>query len=158
MKTKEELIQYLRDQGHKITPQRLAVIDVLIEQKDTHPGARLIYEEAKKKIKTISLSTVYGTLNEFSRCGLIKTLQFDQMENRYDGNLEGHINLICERCRRIIDYPVPPAIDPGEVSRTTGFVINDARLEYYGWCRDCLGETGQTGKNEGHTKKGGTDE
>ena len=69
--------------------------------------ARLVYEEAKKKKKSLSLSTTYATLNELSRHGIIKTLQFDKMENRYEGNLEEHINLICERCKKILDYKVP---------------------------------------------------
>ncbi|MDP2968787.1 MAG: transcriptional repressor, partial [Deltaproteobacteria bacterium] len=105
--TKESMIQRLRERGLKVTPQRLAIIEVLIEKRDLHPGAHLVYKEAKKKKKGLSLSTTYATLNEFSRHGIIKTLQFDRMENRYDGNLEEHINLICERCKKILDYKVP---------------------------------------------------
>ena len=75
--TKESIIKRLRQKGLKVTPQRLAIIEVLIEQRDSHPGARLVYEEAKKKKKSVSLSTTYATLNELSRHGIIKTLQFD---------------------------------------------------------------------------------
>ena len=70
------------------------------------PARRLVYKEAKKKKKSLSLSTTYATLNELSRHGIIKTLQFDKMEDRYEGNLEEHINLICERCKKILDYNV----------------------------------------------------
>ena len=121
----------------KVTPQRRAIIEVLIEKRDLHPGARFVYEEAKKKKKSLSLSTAYATLNEFSRHGIIKTLQFDRMENRYEGNLEEHINLICERCKKILDYKVPIAVDQREVAKKTGFSITDTRLEYYGYCREC---------------------
>jgi len=75
--TKESIIKQLRERGLKVTPQRMAIIEVLIEQRDSHPGARLVYEEAKKKKKSVSLSTTYATLNELSRHGIIKTLQFD---------------------------------------------------------------------------------
>jgi len=135
--TKESIIKQLQEKGLKITPQRLAIIDVLIEHRDLHPGARLVYKEARKKKTSLSLSTVYATLNAFSLHGVIKTLQFDKMENRYEGNLEEHINLICERCSKILDYKVTPAVDQREVAKKTGFSITDTRLEYYGLCREC---------------------
>lgn len=135
--TKESMIRQLKERGLKVTPQRLAIIEALIEKGDLHPGARLVYKEAKKKKKSLSLSTIYATLNEFSRHGIIKTLQFDRMENRYDGNLEEHINLICEKCKKILDYKVPMTVDQGEVAKKTGFSITDTRLEYYGYCQEC---------------------
>ena len=138
--TKESIIKQLRARGLKVTPQRVAIIEVLIEQRDSHPGARLVYKEAKKKKKSISLSTTYATLNELSRHGIIKTLQFDKMENRYEGNLEEHINLICEKCKKILDYKVPVTVDPRRVVKKTGFSITGTRLEYYGLCRECREE------------------
>jgi Fe2+ or Zn2+ uptake regulation protein len=142
---KELIITELKEKGLKVTPQRMAIIEVLVERGDLHPGARLVYEEAKKKKKNLSLSTTYTTLNELSRHGIIKTLQFDKMEDRYDGNLEGHINLICERCKKILDYNVPITVDPKRVMKKTGFWITDTRLEYYGYCRDCHAKTKEGG-------------
>jgi Fur family peroxide stress response transcriptional regulator len=139
--TKESIIKQLRQKGLKITPQRVAIIEMLIERRDSHPGARLVYEETKKKNKGVSLSTTYATLNELSRQGIIKTLQFDKMENRYEGNLEEHINLICQKCKKILDYKVPITVDPKRVVKKTGFSITDTRLEYYGYCRDCHSKT-----------------
>ncbi len=62
--TKESIIRKLKAEGLKLTPQRLAIIEVLIEKRDLHPGARSVYEEAKKRKKSLSLSTTYATLNE----------------------------------------------------------------------------------------------
>jgi Fur family peroxide stress response transcriptional regulator len=120
-----------------MTPQRLAIIDTRTENKGFHPGARFVYEEAKKKKKSLSLSTTYSTLNELTRLGIIKTLQFDRMENRYEGNLEEHLNLICERCGKIVDYKASMAIDRKIAERKTGFSIIDTRLDCYGYCREC---------------------
>ena len=138
--TRESIIKQLKEEGLKVTPQRMAIIEVLIEKRDLHPGARLVYEEAKKKKKSLSLSTAYATLNELSRHGIIKTLQFDKMENRYEGNLEEHVNLICEKCKKILDYKVPITVDQRGVAKKTGFSITDTRLEYYGYCRECREE------------------
>ena len=117
MTTKESIIHELTVKGLKITPQRLAIIDVLIEQKEAHPGASLIFREARKKAKGISLSTVYATLNELANHGIIKMLQFDRAENRYEGNLAEHVN-----------------------AEKTGFDITDMRLECYGYCQECSKE------------------
>jgi Fur family transcriptional regulator, peroxide stress response regulator len=137
MMTKDSIIQQLKERGLRITPQRLAIIEVLLEKGHLHPGARFIYKEAKKKSRSLSLSTTYATINEFSRHGIIKTLQFDGVENRCEGNLDEHINLICERCGKIVDYKIPPSVDQNEMTRRTGFIITNSRLEYYGYCRDC---------------------
>lgn len=135
--TKESIIGRLREKGLKITPQRLAIIDVLVEQRHLHPGARLIYEKARKKKEGLSLSTVYASLNELSSFGIIKILQFDEMENRSEGNLKEHVNLICKKCRKILDCQAPITIDKKKVAKKIGFSITDSRLEYYGLCREC---------------------
>ena len=140
MTTKESIIHELKVKGLKITPQRLAIIDVLIEQKEAHPGASLIFREARKRAKDISLSTVYATLNELANHGVIKMLQFDRAENRYEGNLAEHVNLVCNKCRKIVDYMFPVSIDPKEIAEKTGFDITDTRLEYYGYCEECSKE------------------
>ena len=139
---KESIIKQLKEKGLKVTPQRIAIIDVLIEQGDLHPSARLVYKAAKKKKKSLSLSTTYATLDEFSRHGIIKTLEFDKMENRYETNLQEHINLICERCKKIIDYKVSIGVDQRDVAEKTGFSITDTRLEYYGYCGECRKDKG----------------
>ena len=137
---KESIIQRLKEKGLKITSQRLAIIDVLVERGHIHPGASFIYREARKKHKSLSLSTTYATINEFIRFGIIKALEFDAKENRCEVNLDEHINLVCERCGKIIDYRAPDCVDRGKVSKTTGFVITSNRWEYYGYCQDCSGD------------------
>lgn len=136
--TKEGLIRQLREKGFKITPQRRAIVEALVDNRKLHPGAHLIFEEAGKKTKSLSLSTVYATMSELSQCGLIKSLEFDRMDNRYEGNLDEHVNLICRGCGKIVDYALPAHIEPREIAGKTGFYIMDARMEYYGYCRDCM--------------------
>jgi len=136
--TKEDLIGQLKDNGLKITPQRLAIIDALVENRYEHPGATLIFHEALKKAGRVSLSTVYATLKEFSESGLIRQMQFDRLENRYDVDLSDHVNLICKRCGKVMDYHVPAPLDPKNIVRKSGFVVTDTRIEFHGYCRDCL--------------------
>ncbi len=136
--TKEDLIGQLKDNGLKITPQRLAIIDALVENRYEHPGATLIFHEARKKAGSVSLSTVYATLKAFSESGLIRQMEFDRLENRYDVDLSDHVNLICKRCGKVVDYHVPAPLDPKNIVRKSGFVVTDTRIEFHGYCQDCL--------------------
>ena len=134
---KTRLIQGMREKGLKLTSQRLAIIEVLVDKTPVHPSADLIYREAKKKVRSLSLSTVYSTLNELSKHGIIKMLEFDKMENRYEANMMEHINLICKGCKKIMDYKPPFIIDTDEIAKRNRFRVTDSRLEYYGYCQEC---------------------
>jgi Fur family transcriptional regulator, peroxide stress response regulator len=141
MLNKNEFIGLLKEKGLKITPQRLSVIETLMENRYEHPGATLVYREARKKLHSISLSTVYATLKEFSESGLIRALEFDRMENRYDLDLSEHINLVCKQCSSISDFALPCSMESKDIMRKSGFLITDARMEYHGYCRNCLKKT-----------------
>ena len=134
---KESILKKMKEKGLKLTPQRLAVVDAFVKHSALHPAAGQIYREAKKKQRRLSFSTVYLTLNELSKHGIIKMLEFDRMENRFDGTIADHINLICKGCGKIMDYQPPPVLKGKEVAETTGFWVTDARLEYYGYCAGC---------------------
>ena len=134
---KDFIIKRIKKEGLKLTPQRLAIIEILVDQSPLHPSACLVYQEAKRRRKSLSLSTVYATLNELSRHGIIKVLEFDKMENRYEGNIADHINLICKSCKKIFDYKNPLSIDSEEIKRKARFVVTDTRLDYYGYCQEC---------------------
>jgi len=137
MITAEAILKKLKERGLKLTSQRRAVVEALVELGELHPGAHAVYEKARKKKKSLSLSTTYATLSELSVNGIVKLLQFDRMEDRYDGNLDEHVNLVCVNCGKIADYKAPFAAKPGEVMKKTGFAVTDTRLEYYGLCREC---------------------
>lgn len=134
---RQTALRKLKEKGLKITPQRLAVIEALAATRDLHPGAGAVYREAKKRHGNLSLSTTYAALKELSAHGIIKTLQFDTAENRYEVNNDEHVNLICNDCGKIFDYEVSTPADPGEVEKRTGFSVAGTRLEYYGYCKEC---------------------
>jgi Fe2+ or Zn2+ uptake regulation protein len=134
---KASIIEKLREQRLKLTPQRIAIIEAFLNNISLHPPASVIYEEARKKVRRLSLSTVYATLNELSRHGIIKMLEFEKMENRYEGNIAAHINLVCKGCNKIMDYKPPISIDLKSVGKKARFRVTDTRLEYYGYCQQC---------------------
>jgi len=134
---KDSILKKMKAKGLKLTPQRRAIVEAVVRTSLSHPAASLIYQEARKKFSGLSLSTVYSTLSELSKHGIIKMLEYDRMENRFEGNIEVHINLVCKGCKKIIDYQLPVFIDPKEVIKTASFLVTDTRLEYYGYCQEC---------------------
>ena len=126
----------MRDKGLRLTPQREAILDYLLSTNE-HPSARRIFENVRKKVPRICLSTVYGTLAELSKHHIIKELEFAEMENRYEANLAQHINLVCVRCGKIEDYLTAHTIDMEQIRQATRFRALQSRFELYGVCAAC---------------------
>jgi len=68
--------------GHRLTPQRREVYNVLLEERD-HPSATEVFIRAKKRIPGISLATVYNCLETLVECGLAKQVNVEREATRY---------------------------------------------------------------------------
>jgi Fe2+ or Zn2+ uptake regulation protein len=126
----------LRGAGCRITRQRTAVIRYLAGRID-HPSARRIYSELEGTEPGLSLATVYNTLSTLVELGLIKQIDFEAVDNRYDTNLAPHINLVCTSCGRIDDFDHELPVTPEEIEHRLGFSTTDFRIEYRGVCASC---------------------
>ena len=132
----QTLISRLREKGYKLTPQRREIIKLLARDM-THPGAMDILRKVRKTVPKISMSTVYYTLDMLKKEGLIRELEYYDTDNRYDVNVSDHINLVCTRCRKIIDFTGNVPSFSKAVEKETGFKPASMRFEYYGICRNC---------------------
>ena len=132
----QRLIASLRDKGYKVTVPRREIISILSRDL-SHPGAVNILRKVRKKAPHVSLSTVYYTLDILKKEGLIKELEFYDRDNRYDVNIESHINLICGKCGRIDDLPGGIPLSFADVKKRTHFEPQGMRFEYYGLCKAC---------------------
>jgi len=89
----EEILNMLKKEGLKITPQRIEIVKTLLELRDQHPSLKELYEKVRKKIPTISFSTLYSTIRRLEELGLVKL--FDLLgETRIELNRKPHVNLI----------------------------------------------------------------
>ena len=133
---KKRIIEGMKAKGLKLTRQRLEIIDIIAREK-SHPSASAIFYDARKKAPSISLSTVYYTLDIMKRAGLIKELEFDDRDSRYEGDVSDHLNLVCKGCGNIEDFLAAKPVPLEKVEKKTGFRADSARFEYYGLCRKC---------------------
>ncbi len=134
----------LRDAGFRITPQRVAVIRYLAGRTD-HPSARQIFENLADSEPGLSLATVYNTLGTLVELGLIREMDFEAGDNRYDTNLAPHINLVCTMCGGIDDLDHELPVPPAELEERFGFEATDFRIEYRGMCAACRKRPESTG-------------
>ena len=128
----------LSHKGYKLTSQRLEIINFMAHCR-CHPGAMDILRELRKTKPSISMSTVYYTLDILKKEGLIKELEFYDRENRYDVNVSDHFNLICRKCGKIQDFMQPLPFSVETIESTTGFRPLGVRFEFYGYCKNCKG-------------------
>lgn len=135
---KKATVRKMREAGLKITPQRRTIIEVLAEINLLHPPVSLIHKEAQKKIPSLSLSTTYATVNELRRLNMVTVLDFGGGESRCETDPAEHINLICRGCGRVLDYRIPFSFNRKLMSSDTGFLITGGRMEYYGFCKECV--------------------
>lgn len=134
----EKMIQKLREQDHRITPQRLAILNVLAAS-EGHPSVEQIYARVKTDFPTTSLATVYKNVSLMKSLGEVLELGFSDDSNRYDGNNPyPHPHLVCTHCKKIIDPDLSSLQDlTQELVRETGFRILNHRMDFFGICPEC---------------------
>ena len=134
----EAMLEGLRASGLRLTPQRVAICEVLATSR-SHPTAYEIHRRLRWRFPTMSLATVYKTLDALVRLGLVSALgdAGDGMVH-YDGDTEPHINLVCLSCHRVQDLEgvVVRALHRTVAARS-GYALKGARLVYYGLCPEC---------------------
>jgi len=133
-----QMLSKLKGHDFRITPQRLAVLNVLAAS-DGHPSVERIYDMVRVQFPTTSIATIYKTVALLKQENEVLEISFPDGSNRYDGNKPyPHPHLICMRCKKIIDPDLSSLEDLAkEVARETGFQIATHRVDFFGLCREC---------------------
>lgn len=94
--------QLFSDRGIKVTPQRIAVYSAMTILK--HACAEDIVGEVHKSSPTISVGTIYNTLDCLTQNGLIAKISTSDNKKYYDINVHPHYHLYSETSHRIEDF------------------------------------------------------
>jgi Fur family peroxide stress response transcriptional regulator len=123
--------------GHRLTPQRREVYNVLLEDRD-HPTATEVFLRAKKRVPSISLATVYNCLETLVECGLAKQVNVEREATRYCPNLSEHGHFVCDSCGIVSDIPVAKGGSLTQFLKVpTGFSVNHSEITLRGTCPAC---------------------
>lgn len=138
MTTQEHLVARLKLLGIRLTPQRLAIAEVVVNSAD-HPTVREIFERVRDFFPYVTLATVYSTLSLLQQAGIVRELPFPK-QSRYDANLSPHANLVCLSCGAVVDAAVGQE-SVAKLERVIGqsadFRIASQRVDFYGHCEGC---------------------
>jgi Fur family peroxide stress response transcriptional regulator len=137
MSTVEHFCEQLRSQGRRVTPQRRAIIQVLLENDATHLTAEHIFTRVQAVMPDMSHATVYNTLRELVEMGTLRELDLGLGERHYDVTMEDHAHLVCLGCGRVEDIPYNHSAPMLPPEHTQGFQIMDRIIMFRGYCPAC---------------------
>ncbi len=135
----DEAVAALRASGERMTVARRAMIGI-ISDAGMPMTAVTIFEYLKKKYPRINKTTVYRELKFLERKNIVRAMQFDERNKRYERTPEEHRHhLICTGCKRIEDVVLDHDLDAIEekLSEQSAFKVERHALEFYGLCGEC---------------------
>ena len=138
----DEITRKLKESGHRLTPQRMAVLKILASSFN-HPSVEQVYDQVKVDFPMTSLGTVYKTVTLLKEMGEILELRFGEDSHRYDGaRPDPHPHLICIQCNKIIDGDL--SLDQKSLrslEQASGYQILRPQISLFGLCPDCKEES-----------------
>jgi Fe2+/Zn2+ uptake regulation proteins len=133
----EHVTELLRDNGFKVTPQRLAIYNVLSGTK-AHPSAEMIFNELQPLYPTMSLATVYKTIEILKEIHLVQALNVGEDSFRYDANTINHPHVRCMSCGRVDDLDnIDSRNFVNEVAGSTTYRLTGQQFYFFGVCPEC---------------------
>lgn len=132
----------------RLTPQREAILRILLECQDKHLTAEDIYDRTRTDCPDIGLATVYRTLELFEELNLVSRLEFGDSGRRYEFCFGvDHHHLLCTDCGHIEEFseellngdlqPVLAHEFQEKLARESGFLITHHSLRFFGYCSRC---------------------
>jgi Fur family transcriptional regulator, ferric uptake regulator len=129
--------------GYRVTEPRRSLAGLIAAQ-DGHFTAAELVEAAAAKRPAVGRATVFRTLDLLEGIGAVERLDLPSGEHAYVGcEPAHHHHVVCSRCGRtseIDDAGLRPVVR--EVTRQTGFRVDDHRLELFGICPECQAAAG----------------
>jgi Fur family ferric uptake transcriptional regulator/Fur family peroxide stress response transcriptional regulator len=127
----------LKEQGLKVTPQRLALLDLIEEH--GHISIEELYELLIEDFPSLSLATIYKNMIIMTNSGILKEIKIDNAKSKFEIIKDDHIHFICSCCGAIEDkHPtaeLKSAFDT--IASSENFSFNDYNLNLYGKCTAC---------------------
>jgi Fur family ferric uptake transcriptional regulator len=138
----EKLKTNLKEKGYKLTPQRRAIVDIIIQNAGSHLTTEELYDLVKTDCPEIGLATVYRTVQLLEELGVVSKLDLNDGCYRYelvreDENHQHH-HLICSQCGRVIEVQGDLLeILEHEIESKYDFQIKNHSVKFYGICSEC---------------------
>lgn len=138
-----KLKENLKIKGYKLTPQRRAIVEILVSNEGKHLTAEEIYDLVKVDCPEIGLATVYRTIVLLEELGIVTKLDLGDNCSRYELIHEEenhqHHHLICRNCSRVIEVEGDLLeLLEQNIEQKYNFKIQDHSVKFFGLCSNCL--------------------
>ena len=137
MTTDTTLTEALHSRGMRVTPQRLVIARVL-QRLDRHASVDEVASEVVKEFPTVSVPTVYATLELLAGLGFARRVTVAPGAVLYDPHTDDHHHLVCRNCQSVtdvvLDLDTAAALASAE---SHGFAPDRAELVVTGLCSAC---------------------
>ena len=132
-----DIAQILRSEGFKVTPQRIAIYDAL-RGHHNHPTAEMIYHSLRPTHPSMSLATVYKTMEIFEKIGLVKVLEVGDERAHYDWDTTAHAHIRCVRCNKVEDMMNVDLHAIADIAgKASAYQITGQQITFEGVCPEC---------------------
>ena len=120
-----QIIESLRSVGLRPTRQRLALTKLLFDGQDRHVTAEMLHGEALAAGVSVSLATVYNSLHQLNKAGLLREIVVEVGRSYFDTNISSHHHIFNEDTRKLTDIAadqiqligLPAIADGQEINR-----------------------------------------
>ncbi len=136
--SQKEIKNFLLEKNIKPTLIRVKTLEYLWSTKE-HPDAEMIYREVAKYIPTLSMTSIYNTLNSFVEKGIVTAIKIEDGVVRYDGDITSHGHFKCIKCGRVLDIDIKQEIFKEKIKE--GEVLEE-HIYIIGICNGCLNKGG----------------
>jgi Fur family ferric uptake transcriptional regulator len=132
-----QLVESIRRQGYRITPQREMILEAI--HQNGHTTVDEIYQQVRAKSPAVNLATVYRTLDLLRGLRIITAI--DTGEGCVSYELAGeqrHHHLVCNGCGYTLELDCD-ILEPleRELCKRYGFQVNLDHLALFGLCPQC---------------------
>jgi len=132
------LLQKLKSQKLKITPKRLAILELLLKE-GRHLTPEQVWEKLKKSFKHLGFPSIYRNLETFSNCGILVKIQKEDRRlyyalcNAHEG-FHHHHHIVCVKCGKVDDVE---GCTLGAIKNTNGYKVLKHFIQFEGLCPRC---------------------
>lgn len=138
----KDIYERLLKQGHKMTPQRWAILNIFLQNKGHHLSADEVYTQLKAMYPNNGIATVYRTIDLLVELDVLKKLDFGDGRSRFEmadpEDSHHHHHLICSRCGEVTEFQddLMESLEAA-IFKKIGFRIDDHIVKFYGLCKQC---------------------
>lgn len=142
----DKLKNNLKEKGYKLTPQRRAVLDIIIKNEGKHLTVEELYDQVKIDCPEIGLATVYRTVLLLDELKVVCKLDLNDGCSRYELVHETenhqHHHLVCTNCGKVteVEGDLLETLE-NTIEEKYDFMIKNHSVKFFGLCKDCRNNT-----------------